>query len=117
MGGGGGGGLNSLLSDFGEISIQLISLADVLEVVAKGYRSVSDEEIKRYTDFMVWFSNVAKSACPHSKDGSHKANAPPLDDISVDSTIYDTPSIAKKRKGPLRKLGRFLLKALMFILD
>ncbi|XP_069984468.1 retinitis pigmentosa 1-like 1 protein [Penaeus vannamei] len=117
VGGGGGGGLNSLLSDFGEISIQLISLADVLEVVAKGYRSVSDEEIKRYTDFMVWFSNVAKSACPHSKDGSHKANAPPLDDISVDSTIYDTPSIAKKRKGPLRKLGRFLLKALMFILD
>ncbi|XP_042860074.1 retinitis pigmentosa 1-like 1 protein [Penaeus japonicus] len=114
---GGGGGLNSLLSDFGEISIQLISLADVLEVVSKGYRSVSDEEIKRYTDFMVWFSNVAKSACPHSKDGSHKANAPPLDDISVDSTIYDTPSIAKKRKGPLRKLGRFLLKALMFILD
>ncbi|XP_071548531.1 uncharacterized protein [Panulirus ornatus] len=113
------GGLNSLLNldDLGEISIQLITLADVLQVVAKGYRSVSDEEIKRYTDFMVWFSNVAKSACPHAKDGSHKANAPHLDDISVDSTVYDTPSIAKKRKGPLRKLGRFLLKALMFILD
>lgn len=41
----------------------------MLEVVAKGYRSVTDEEIKRYTDFMVWFSNVAKSACPHSRDG------------------------------------------------
>ncbi|XP_045616029.2 LOW QUALITY PROTEIN: uncharacterized protein [Procambarus clarkii] len=114
-----GGGLSSLLNldDLGEISIQLITLADVLEVVAKGYRSVTDEEIKRYTDFMVWFSNVAKSACTHTKEGSHKANAPLLDDISVDSTIYDTPSIAKKRKGPLRKLGRFLLKALMFILD
>lgn len=114
-----GGGDNSLLNldDLGDISIQLITLADVLEVVAKGYRSVTDEEIKRYTDFMVWFSNVAKSACTHSKDGSHKANAPLLDDISIDSTVYDTPSIAKKRKGPLRKLGRFLLKALMFILD
>lgn len=43
--------------------------AEVLEVVSSGYRSVSDEEIKRYTDFMMWFSNVAKSACPHSKDG------------------------------------------------
>lgn len=113
------GGLNSLLNldDLGEISIQLITLADVLEVVGKGYRSISDEEIKRYTDFMVWFSNVAKSACPHSKDGRHHPNAPNLDEISLDSTVYDTPSIAKKRKGPLRKLGRFLLKALMFILD
>ena len=46
--------------------------ADVLEVVGKGYRSVSDEEIKRYTDFMVWFSSVAKSACPHAKDGKWK---------------------------------------------
>ncbi|KAK3872684.1 hypothetical protein Pcinc_022233 [Petrolisthes cinctipes] len=114
-----GAGLSSLfnLDDLGDISIQLITLADVLEVVGKGYRSVTDEEIKRYTDFMVWFSNVAKSACPHSKDGSHKPNAPHLDDISLDSTVYDTPSLAKKRKGPLRKLGRFLLKALMFILD
>ncbi|MPC80516.1 hypothetical protein E2C01_075096 [Portunus trituberculatus] len=68
---GGKGGLGSLLNldDLGEISIQLITLADVLGVVNKGYRSISDEEIKRYTDFMVWFSNVAKSACPHSKDG------------------------------------------------
>ncbi|KAK7071274.1 hypothetical protein SK128_015988 [Halocaridina rubra] len=113
------GGLNSLLNleSLNNIAIQVITLAEVLEVVASGYRSVSDEEIKRYTDFMVWFSNVAKSACPHSKDGSRKANAPPLDDISLDSTVYDTPSIIKKRKGPLRKLGRFLLKALMFILD
>lgn len=114
-----GGGLNSLLNleSLDNITIQIITLAEVLEVVSSGYRSVSDEEIKRYTDFMVWFSNVAKSACPHSKDGSQKANAPPLDDISLDSTIYDTPSLMKKRKGPLRKLGRFLLKALMFILD
>ncbi|XP_063883049.1 dentin sialophosphoprotein-like isoform X2 [Scylla paramamosain] len=116
---GGKGGLSSLLNldDLGEISIQLITLADVLGVVNKGYRSISDEEIKRYTDFMVWFSNVAKSACPHSKDGSHRPNAPHLDEISLDSTVFDVPSIVKKRKGPLRKLGRFLLKALMFILD
>lgn len=113
------GGLNSLLNIEGleNLTIQIITLAEVLEVVSSGYRSVSDEEIKRYTDFMVWFSNVAKSACPHSKEGSKTANAPPLDDISLDSTVYDTPSIIKKRKGPLRKLGRFLLKALMFILD
>ena len=53
----------------------------------------------------------------HPSLGSHRPNAPHLDEISLDSTVYDTPSIAKKRKGPLRKLGRFLLKALMFILD
>ncbi|XP_076056145.1 uncharacterized protein LOC143034092 [Oratosquilla oratoria] len=114
-----GAGLHALLNldDLGEISIKAITLADVLAVVAKGGRSVTDDEIKRYTDFMVWFANVAKSACPHNNSNHHRANAPPLDDISIDSTVEDTPSISKKRKGPLRKLGRFLLKALMFILD
>lgn len=41
-------------------------MEDVIEVLEKGYRSVSDEEIKKYTDFMVWFASVAKSACPHN---------------------------------------------------
>lgn len=45
---------------------QPITLSDVLGVINKGYRSVSDEEIKKYTDFMVWFASVAKSACPHN---------------------------------------------------
>lgn len=58
-----------VLSMHAFINVSILSQADVLEVVAKGYRSVTDEEIKRYTDFMVWFSNVAKSACPHSRDG------------------------------------------------
>ena len=57
------------LDELGEISIKVITLVDVLDVISKSYRSVSDEEIKRYTDFMVWFANVAKSACPHGTTG------------------------------------------------
>lgn len=41
------------------------------------------------------------------------------DDFGVESTLCATPSLMKRnqRRRPLRKLGKFLLKALMFILD
>ena len=45
---------------------QKVTLADIMEVISKGYRSVSDEEVAKYTEFMRWFAGVAKSACPHA---------------------------------------------------
>ncbi|XP_018020132.1 uncharacterized protein LOC108676555 isoform X2 [Hyalella azteca] len=103
----------------GTMNIVPITLADVLDVIKKGYRTVSDEEMKKYTDFMVWFANVAKSACPHNNGSRSEAPSMDEDDFGVESTLCATPSLLKRnqRRRPLRKLGKFLLKALMFILD
>ncbi|KAF2366734.1 ATPase AAA-type core [Trinorchestia longiramus] len=103
----------------GTMNIVPITLADVLDVIKKGYRTVTDEEMKKYTDFMVWFANVAKSACPHNNGNRSEAPSADEDDFGVESTLCATPNLLKRnqRRRPLRKLGKFLLKALMFILD
>jgi len=95
-----------------DLPIKAVTLADVLQVIRQNYKSVSDEEVQKYTEFMVWFASVAKSACPHAGQRSS------MEEYAVESTVCATPSIGGRRRAkPLKKIGKFLLKAIMFILD
>ncbi|KAB7507561.1 putative 26S protease subunit YTA6 [Armadillidium nasatum] len=104
------------MSGLGEVSLKIITLNHVMSLINRTQKSVSDEEIKKYADFMDWFAEVAKLACPHNSKGSMSDTASSAD-VSISSSVWSQSQINKKRKGPLKKLGRFLLKALVFILD